>query len=397
MFPATCGGQVRNECRRFRAFGKTLDATTSTLFQSPETTRTSRFRGVPAARRLTMLEKPNMNRTAGAAPVPSASHRRRVFEFALTLVAGATLLAGTLYFVNLNAVVEGLRKIGYGAAVLAGLLAIAQVFICGFRWHLISRQTGAPLRLSDTTLGYLEATFVNAFFPTLIASDGARVLRAMGSGANPMNAFVGVVTDRIIALCGLAVASAAGIFFLPNAVNNPWLLAAIVGILPAFLCGLLVLDLMGRYFVRLSHWRIVRPFLELASYVRRLRQMPRLTFVVVGVSVIGHMFCAGAFYVLSQQLGIQIGYWAMFSLAATILVYAALPISIGGWGIREAVTATIFGLVGVAASPAVALAIAFGLLMSAVGLLCGAAAILISLYRRLWTNTPVNATCRPRR
>lgn len=329
-----------------------------------------------------MLEKPTINRPAGAAPVPSASRRRRLFEFALTLVAGTALLAGTLYFVNLNAVVEGLRKIGYGPAFLAGLLTIGQVFIVGFRWHLVSRQTGAPLRLRDTTLGYLEATFVNAFFPTLIASDGVRVLRAMSSGANPMNAFVGVVTDRIIALCGLAVASAAGIFFLPNAVHNPWLLAAIVGILPAFLCGLFVLDLMGRYFVRLSHWRIVRPFLELASYVRRLRQMPRLTFVVIGVSVIGHMFGAGAFYVLSQQLGIQIGYWAMFTLAATILVYSAVPISIGGWGIREAVTAALFGLVGYAPATAVALSIAFGLLMSAVGIVCGVAALLITLRRR---------------
>src|SRR5688572_18881852 len=113
-----------------------------------------------------MLEKPSINRPAGPAPVPSASRRRRLFEFALTMVAGATLLAGTLYFVNLNAVVEGLRKIGYGAALLAGFLAIGQVFICGFRWYLVSRQTGAPLRLRDTTLGYLEATFVNAFFPT---------------------------------------------------------------------------------------------------------------------------------------------------------------------------------------------------------------------------------------
>jgi uncharacterized membrane protein YbhN (UPF0104 family) len=331
-----------------------------------------------------MLEKSHTSsspRTASAAGMP-VSRRRRLIEFALTLIAGTTLLAGTLYFVDMRAVLDGLRKVGYGAAFLAGLLALGQVFICGFRWHMISRQTGAPLRLRDTTLGYLEATFVNAFFPTLIASDGARVLRAIGSGANPMNAFVGVVTDRIVALCGLAVASATGIFFLPGAIHNPFLLAAMVGILPAFIFGLIVLDLMGRYFVKLSHWRIVRPFLELASYMRRLRQMPRLTFLVVGVSVVGHMFCAGAFYVLSQQLGIQIGYWAMFALAAPILVYAAVPISIGGWGIREAVTAALFGLVGYAPATAVALSIAFGLLMSAVGIVCGAAALLITLQRR---------------
>jgi hypothetical protein len=67
--------------------------------------------------------------------------------------AGTTLLAGTLYFVDLRAVVEGLRKIGYGAAVLCRIAGARPGVHCGFRWHMISRQTGAPLRLRDTTLG----------------------------------------------------------------------------------------------------------------------------------------------------------------------------------------------------------------------------------------------------
>ncbi|KAB2854540.1 MAG: hypothetical protein F9K41_11030 [Sphingopyxis terrae] len=65
-----------------------------------------------------------------------------------------------------------------------------------------------------------------------------------------------------------------------------------------------------------------------------------------------------------------------------MLVYAAVPISIGGWGVREAVTAALFGLVGIAPATAVALAIAFGLLMSAVGIVCGGLALLIALRRR---------------
>src|SRR3954447_16114481 len=100
-----------------------------------------------------MLEKPDMNRSAGPAAMASANkpakavpRHRRLLEFVLTLAAGGTILAGTLYFVDMRAVGEGLRKIGYGAAVLAGFLALAQTLICGLRWQLISRQTGAPLR-----------------------------------------------------------------------------------------------------------------------------------------------------------------------------------------------------------------------------------------------------------
>jgi glycosyltransferase 2 family protein len=332
-----------------------------------------------------MLKKSESVGTAGRSAgvkVMSGSRRRRVLEAVGTTFGGIALLIGTLYFVDVRAVAQGLSRIGYGAATVAGILALTQVFICALRWQIVSRQTGGPLRLRDTLVGYFEATFVNAFFPTLIASDGVRVLRAIRSGASAMNALIGVVTDRIIALCALAVASATGIFFLPDATRNPWLLAAVVGIFPAFIFGLIVLDLIGRYFGKLSHWRIVRPFLELASYMRRLRKMPRLTILVLSVSLIGHMFCAGAFYILGQQLGMQIGYWSMFALAAPILVYAAVPISIGGWGIREAVTAALFGLVGYSASSAVALSIAFGLLMSVVGLLCGGTALIVNVGRQ---------------
>lgn len=305
-----------------------------------------------------------------------------MLEFAATFIAGGVLLGGTLYFVDLQAVVNGLRGIGIGAAMLAGLMATIQVFFHAWRWHLISHHTGAPLRFSDATIGYLEATFVNAFFPTVVASDGARVFRAMASGANPMGAFIGVISDRLVNLCGLAVAAASGIIFLPNAAQNPWLLAAIVGILPAFVIGVVVLDVMHRAFAGLAHWRILRPFIALASHMRRLRQMPRLTLGVIGISIVGHIFCAAAFYILAGQLQMEIGYWAMFALSAPILVYAAIPVSIGGWGIREAVTAALFALVGVAPASAVALSIAFGLLMSLVGLACGGAALAWSLQRR---------------
>jgi uncharacterized membrane protein YbhN (UPF0104 family) len=307
---------------------------------------------------------------------------RRIVEFAVTLGIGATLLAVTLYFVDMRSVGDRLSQIGYGAVALAGVMAFAQVILCAVRWHFVTRQTKTPLSMQNALLGYVEATFVNAFFPTLVASDGARVLRATASGSSPTNAFVGVVTDRIVALCGLGVASLTGLFILPDAAQHPLLMMAIVGILPAFLLGLVVLDIAGRIFVRFSGWRIVRPFLELASYVRRLRSMPRLTLLVVAISITGHAFCAAAFYILGLQLGIDIGYWPMFALAASILVYAAVPLSIGGWGIREAVTAALFGLVGVAPSAAVALSIAFGLLMSVVGFLCGIAALLVSVRRR---------------
>ncbi len=247
---------------------------------------------------------------------------------------------------------------------------------------LITRLTPTPLPFREALRGYLEAAFVNAFLPSLIVSDGTRMMRAIASGARPTHAFVGVASDRLIALCALAIASATGLFLLPDASRHPLVVLALVGLLPAFVIGLVVLDILGRSFTRLSRFRIVRPFLELASLMERLRRMPGLTAIVLAISLVGHALSAGAFYILARQLDLGIGFWPMYALSAPIIVYSAVPISVGGWGVREALSAALFGLIGIAPASGVALSIAFGLLTSAVGLFCGGVALLASARSR---------------
>jgi uncharacterized membrane protein YbhN (UPF0104 family) len=317
--------------------------------------------------------------------VPKTStprRRRRAIELALTVVVAVVLLALTLHFVDMQRVGDGLRKIGVTAALFAAGLMLAQVVLCAVRWMLITRLTPTPLPFREAMRGYLEAAFVNAFLPSLIASDGTRMVRAVASGASPTHAFVGVASDRLIALCALAIASATGLLLLPDASRHPLIVLALVGLLPAFIVGLIVLDILGKTFVRFSRYRFVRPFLELASLIERLRRMPALTALVLVISLAGHALTAGAFYVLARQLDLGIGYWPMFALSAPIIVYSAVPISIGGWGVREALSAALFGLIGVVPASGVALSIAFGLVISAVGLFCGGIALLATIRSR---------------
>lgn len=307
---------------------------------------------------------------------------RRVLELVLTIAVAAALLAITLHFVDMQRVGDGLRKICLSAALFAAFLLLAQVVLCAVRWMLITRLTPTPLPFQDAMRGYLEAAFVNAFLPSLIASDGTRMMRAIASGARPTHAFVGVASDRLIALCALAIASATGLLILPEASRHPLIVLALVGLLPAFVIGLVVLDMLGRMFTRFSRFRIVRPFLELASLMERLRRMPGLTALVLAISLVGHALSAGAFYILASQLELDIGYLSMFALSAPIIVYSAVPISVGGWGVREALSAALFGLIGIAPASGVALSIAFGLLNSAIGLFCGGVALIVSVRSR---------------
>jgi hypothetical protein len=55
-------------------------------------------------------------------------------------------------------------------------------------------------------------------------------------------------------------------------------------------------------------------------------------------------------------------------LMQPVTLFATLPISIGGWGVREAAVVTFFGLVGVAPSAAVLLSVQLGLIAVVISL-----------------------------
>jgi len=67
-------------------------------------------------------------------------------------------------------------------------------------------------------------------------------------------------------------------------------------------------------------------------------------------------------------------------VALIVLGAAAIPVSIGGWGPREAVAASAFALAGLGAGAGVAVSTAFGVL-TVVAVLPGALALVADRFR----------------
>jgi uncharacterized membrane protein YbhN (UPF0104 family) len=66
--------------------------------------------------------------------------------------------------------------------------------------------------------------------------------------------------------------------------------------------------------------------------------------------------------VLAASLRIELGVIDCVLLMQPVALITALPVSIGGWGTREATMIGLFGLVGIPASAALALSVQLGLL-----------------------------------
>uniref|UniRef100_UPI001B354DC3 lysylphosphatidylglycerol synthase domain-containing protein n=1 Tax=Azohydromonas sediminis TaxID=2259674 RepID=UPI001B354DC3 len=90
----------------------------------------------------------------------------------------------------------------------------------------------------------------------------------------------------------------------------------------------------------------------------------------VQVLSVGTLACAGA------AVGVALPYWAWAVAAVPVFLFAALPVSFGGWGTREAAAVVALAAFGVSASQAVAVAMLYGVAalvqaVAAVGAMAG--------------------------
>ena len=74
---------------------------------------------------------------------------------------------------------------------------------------------------------------------------------------------------------------------------------------------------------------------------------------------------------LAYSIGIDLHVYDAFAFVPAALLIAMVPISLGGWGVREVVFISALGLVGITAAEALGLSVLFGLTVLLTGLIGG--------------------------
>lgn len=248
------------------------------------------------------------------------------------------------------------------------LLLALQPPLLAYRWMRVIGLLGQRLPFREA----LRLTFVGLFFnhvlPTSIGGDAFRMWGAHRAGVDGGTAAGSVLIDRAsglvtVALLIVAAIVAVGDRFVDETLR-PWLLA------PAP-CGLFALALAAFADHLPIRWLPRLLATPLIGFARMLRQ----TFSRVGAVAL--LFCLGtlawlplfvAIALLAATLGTGIGLAGAVIVSGGSLLLAALPISVGGWGVRELAMVSLFGALGLAAEPAFLISLLIGAVTIAVSL-----------------------------
>jgi len=241
------------------------------------------------------------------------------------------------------------------------IILTAQQIISAERWRLVVVALSAPQYRMWFYLFWQGLSMLCAMvLPSIIGADLVRTYAL--SGRTPIGTVVRIVLiDRALGLLALATLVMVSVLVLPGFFSAQPLLLLSVAIA---VCGPATYLVLTRLVPRLrGTQRLVLAARELGLDLKRTVEGKGSTRVIL-ISLSLHLLSVFAFLALGNAIGMpEVDFVHYLAIVSCALLVTIIPISIGGWGIRESALVIGFGLVSVEPERAFTLSATFGLLV----------------------------------
>ena len=288
--------------------------------------------------------------------------RRIAASFWARALVSAGLLALVATQVDFHTVGSRLSGASWGWFATAVVLLLASFVVAALRWQLFLAAAGLKVPPAGAVRAYLIGAFANNFLPSQVGGDVVRAWIASRPGER-VRAMTTVVIDRATALgCLLAVG---WIAFAAHSGPVPGQIASAT----ASATGVLGLSFwLGLVLVRSRRVRLRLPP-RLRSHGRSARDAARTCFAsgvltkTVALGLVFEGLVALSAWLVAHSLDLALPFSTLVITLAPVHVLSVLPISIGGFGVREGSYVFLLSYAGVGATDATL----FSLLSAAAG------------------------------
>ena len=303
-------------------------------------------------------------------------------EFALLLKVFVRLgiSAACLYFVlrsiDLPSLWERVKGMKPTWILLALAAYAATQSISVWRWHRLLRAQDVDVEKRRLTESIWVSMFFNNFLPSNIGGDVVRIADTAPAAGSKTLATTVILVDRMLGLTALVVVAASGAFaasvFGVHVPGARWLfMAAALGLATA-ISVIAMPQLVGAAVghALLPIRSLNRPWLteraqRLEEAVIRFRKAPQALLGAFGGALVVQITIVAFYLLTAEGLSVPLPIFLGAVLIPVSLVVQMLPVSINGFGVREAVFAFFFRRFGLPIDAAVALSlVSTGMVMS---------------------------------
>jgi uncharacterized membrane protein YbhN (UPF0104 family) len=285
---------------------------------------------------------------------------RRLGPSLLRLAVGVAVLWFLGRLVGAAPFKDGLRSVTWQAVVAAVTLTALTTVCSAWRWQVVARALGVDIGLPAAVSAYYRSLFLNSVLIGGVLGDVHRAVthgRRAGDVAGGLRA---VAWERLCGQVIQAVVTAVVLLTLASPVRPalPYVLAGVAGIAG---CAALVMRgaaRRGRSRLTLAARAVSA---DLRHGVLAPGVWPRLTLASVLV-VAGH---TATFVIAARVAGCTAPLGELVALLMVVQTAVVIPLSIGGWGLREGAAAWAFSAAGLGAATGVTVTILYAVIMLA--------------------------------
>jgi len=235
------------------------------------------------------------------------------------------------------------RKASLGWLAFALLLYLAMLLASALRWGVLLRAQHVRLPFSFLTQSFLVATFFNNFLPSNIGGDVIRIADSAKAAGSKTLATTVVLIDRGLGVLGLALIAATGATIMQRMAVGPvgpgilWAgfgLGAIVAT-PALLMPEAVTKLLQP--LRVFHREWVDERIEKLTYaLTRFKETPAALAACFAGAVVVQAILVLFYVAIARSMNIPIGFAELAVIVPVSFIVQMVPLSVNGFGIREA-------------------------------------------------------------
>ena len=283
---------------------------------------------------------------------------RRFGPLLLRLAAGVAVLWFLVRLVGAAPFEDGLRAVTWPAVVAAVTLTALTTVCSAWRWRVVARALGVRIGLPAATGAYYRSLFLNSVLPGGVLGDVHRAVtqgRRAGDVARGVRA---VAWERLWGQVIQAVVTVLVLLAVPSPVRPalPYVLAGVAGVAG---CAALVVYGVARQ----GRSRLGRAAKAVSDDLRGPLLAPHVWPQLVLASVVVVAGHTATFVIAARVAGCTLPLGELVALLLVVQTVVVIPLSIGGWGIREGVAAWAFAAAGLGAAAGVTISTLYAVLM----------------------------------
>ena len=284
----------------------------------------------------------------------------------IKIVVSLGLLGYLLAQLDWPALIGKVGSLSWWTLPLAIALMITTIYVGTLRWAVLLR-THYPTFSTRLLFGhYLVATLFNNILPTATGGDLIRSYYIYRSRRDAVCAVSPIITERVIGLVVLLAINVVAIYSTGSIeIVSRVLWSTLLMILAGAIFTLTLIALPATYWPlhrqleRLSRFRVIAFLLRMGEATHGYLKDPTTMMAILTYSIVAQLIAVMVYYVLAAGLGISMSIQVVLVVIPLAFMAAALPISIGGMGVRELATVGLLMRFGIAENDAAAIALTF--------------------------------------